>query len=206
MLQASVSLTRYRVVEQPEPSSLADVPRLLREYAFRDIDDTTDERSFGWANFDDMLDTQWRESPPEKGDYFAFSLRLDTRRIQPAVLKKHVQIAMKDELAKAKEQGRNFVGRDRKKEIKEQVALRLRARSLPIPAVFPVVWDPAANRIYFESTNAKAKSLFEDLFTDTFGLNLEPLTPFFMAVEHLGEDAVGRLENLEITSFVESGG
>jgi DNA recombination-dependent growth factor C len=205
MLQASVSLSRYRAVEQPQPSALAEVPQKLKEYAFRDIDGTTDERSFGWVNFDDMLDSNWSVSPPEKGDFFAFALRLDTRRVQPAVLKKHVQIALNDELVKAKEQGRKFVGRDRKREIKEQVALKLRARALPIPAVFPVVWAPADNRIYFESTNAKAKSLFEDLFSDTFQLTLEPLTPFFMALETLGEEAVSRLENLEITSFVESG-
>jgi hypothetical protein len=69
------------------------------------IDATTDERSFGWTNIDDMLDVGFTQSPPEKAHYLAFSLRLETRRVQPAVFKKHYQIALKAETAKAKEQG-----------------------------------------------------------------------------------------------------
>jgi hypothetical protein len=167
-----------------------------------DIDGTADERAFGWANIDDMLDMNWTVSPPEKANYFAFSLRLDTRRIPPSVLKKHNTIAVNKELAHNKEQGKNFVSRDRKREIKEQVALRLRARTLPIPAVFDIIWNPTTNRIYLSTTNAKVRSLFEDHFTLTFDLHLEPLTPFFMAMDILGEDAAPRLENLDPTIFV----
>jgi len=202
ILGSSVGLTRYRILEEVTDEILRNIPELLKKHAFMDIDATAEERSFGWTNIDNMLDMIWADSPPEKGEYFAFSLRLDTRRIQPAVLKKHYQIALNEELAKAKEQGRDFLSRERKKEIKEQVSLRLRARSLPIPAVFDIIWAPSDNRIYLDTTNAKAKGLFEDLFRDTFELTIEPLTPFFLAMEHLGEDAAQRLETLEPTSFV----
>ena len=202
ILSASLGLTRYRVIEDVPRELLQNVPDQLKKFAFQDIDDTSDERSFGWANVDDMLDTAWTASPPEKGAVFAFSLRLETRRIQAAVLKKHYNMALKAELAKAKEQGKNYLSRDRKREIKDQVTLKLRARSLPVPAVFDVVWDPAANRVYLATTNAKARSLFEDCFQMTFDLHLEPLTPFYLAQETLGEAATKRLENLEPTRFV----
>ncbi len=81
------------------------------------------------------------------------------------------------------------MSRDRKREVKEQVTLRLRARSLPIPAVFDVIWNPTANRIYLDTTNPKMRALFEDYFTLTFDLHLEPLTSFFMAMDILGEKA-----------------
>lgn len=202
ILAASCGLTRYRVIEEVTDEVLRQIPEKLQQFKFIDIDDTAEERSFGWTNFDDMLDMEWRQSPPEKADYLAFALRLDTRRIQPAVLKKHFTIALNRELAQAKEQGKNFVGRERKREIKEQVTLRLRAKSLPIPAVFDVVWDASNNRIYIDTTNAKAKALFEDYFTLTFDLHLEPLTPFFLAMDILGEEAAGKLENLDPTIFV----
>ena len=48
---------------------------------------------------------QWRSAPPEKGAYLAFALRLDTRRIPPAVLKKYVTIALREE-GRIKEQGK----------------------------------------------------------------------------------------------------
>lgn len=202
IMSSSVSLTRYRVVEKPGRDILAQVPEKLVRFAFRDIDNTADERSFGWVCFEDMLDTRWRKAPPEKGAYFAFALRLDTRRISPAVLKKHLQIAIESEMEKAKEDGKNFLSRDRKKEIREQITLKLRARTLPVPAVFEVVWDPGSNRVWFGTTNAKARNLFEDCFTATFDLNLEPLTPFFLALEKLGESKAARLENLEPTLFI----
>lgn len=202
ILSASLGLTRYRIIEEVPDSLLQEVPEKLSQNSFIDIDDTAEERSFGWTNIDDFLDVNWTQSPPEKAEFFAFSMRLETRRVQPAVLKKHYQIALNAELARNKEQGKNFVSRDRKRELKEQVTLRLRARSLPVPAVFDVVWTPSANRVYLDTSNAKARALFEDLFTATFDLHLEPLGPFFMAMEELGEDSVEKLENLDPTIFV----
>ena len=202
ILSASTGLTRYRIIEEVPQETLQQVPEKLKQFCMMDIDATAEERSFGWTNMDDMLDTNWTKSPPEKAEYFTFSLRLDTRRIPPAVLKKHLAIALEKELEINKEQGKNFVSRDRKRELKEQVTLRLRARSFPIPAVFDVVWNYSDNRIFIDTTNAKVRALFEDHFALTFDLHLEPLTPFFMAMDILGEEAAPRLENLEPTIFV----
>ena len=160
----------------------------MNKFCFVDIDATADERSFGWSNVDDMLDMNWTQSPPEKAEYFTFGLRLDTRRIPPAVLKKHCTIALNKELEHNKEQGKNFVSRDRKRELKEQVTLRLRARTLPIPAMFDVIWNPPANRIYLTTTNSKVRDLFEDYFTLTFDLHLEPLTPFRSEERRVGKE------------------
>jgi DNA recombination-dependent growth factor C len=197
-----VALTRYRIVEDVPSTLYQAVPARLKEWAFRDIDATTDERSFGWTNIDDMLDVGFTQSPPEKAHYLAFSLRLETRRVQPAVFKKHYQIALKAETAKAKEQGKNFLSRDRKRELKEQVELKLRARALPVPAVFNALWNTQNNQVWLDTTNSKARALFEDQFAMTFELHLEPLSPFFLALEMLGEDAAASLENLEPTLFV----
>ena len=202
ILSASLGLTRYRIIEDVPKELLQQVPEKLRQHSFVDIDATAEERSFGWTNMDDMLDMNWTQSPPEKAEYFAFSLRLDTRRIPPAVLKKHFTIAVNKELEHNKEQGKNFVSRDRKRELKEQVTLRLRARTFPIPAVFDVVWNPASNRVLLATTNAKVRALFEDCFTAAFDLHLEPLTPFFMAMDILGEEAAPKLEHLDPTIFV----
>jgi DNA recombination-dependent growth factor C len=190
------------VVGDVEDSLWRELPQRLKDNAFKDIDATTDERSFGWCNLDNMLDMDWAESPPEKGHYVCFSLRLDTRRIPPAVFKKHCMIALAQELAQAKAEGKAFISKDRRREIKDQVMLRLRARSLPIPAVFDVVWNTQSGRILLLTTNSKVKAMFEELFETSFGLELEALTPFALAADMLGEGVVSRLENLEPTSFV----
>ena len=101
-LKSSTSFTRFRLVDEVPADLWAAIPDKLKQFAFQDIDDIPQERSFGWVNFDDMLDTTWRLSPPEKADYITFSLRLDTRRIPPAVLKKHTRIAVQEEEAAAR--------------------------------------------------------------------------------------------------------
>jgi hypothetical protein len=94
ILSASCSFTRFKITE-PVPKELwMEIPAKLRQFAFQDIDDIAEERGWGWTSFEDMLDMQWRSAPPEKGAYLAFALRLDTRRIPPAVLKKYVTIAL----------------------------------------------------------------------------------------------------------------
>ena len=203
ILSASTGLTRYRIMEEVTDEQIREFPDKLRKYAFIDIDSTTDERSFGWTNIDDFLDVQWRKSPPEKAHYMAFSLRLETRRIAPAVMKKHLLIAMEAELEKAKELGKNYVSRSRKAELKDQVRIRLMARSLPIPAVFDAVWNLNNHHLLLDTTNAKACSLFEDHFKECFELTLEPLTPFYLAMDMLGgEKAAPKLEALDPTLFV----
>ncbi|MBU1247780.1 MAG: recombination-associated protein RdgC [Proteobacteria bacterium] len=203
ILSSSTGLTRYRIKEDVTAEQVRDIPEKLRKFSFVDIDATTDERSFGWTNIDNFLDVKWRKSPPEKAHFMAFSLRLETRRIAPAVMKKHLQIAQEAELEKAKELGKNYISRGRKTELKEQVRIRLMARSLPIPAVFDVVWNLDKHHILVDSTNAKACSLFEDYFLECFELHLEPLTPFYLAMDMLGgEKAASKLEDLDPTIFV----
>ena len=49
-MSASVGLTRYRIVEEDIPSSLwHEVEDRLKRNAFRDIDASAEERSFGWV-------------------------------------------------------------------------------------------------------------------------------------------------------------
>lgn len=201
LISASVSLTRYRILDDVTQQLMLEAPERLKKQAFRDIDHTADERSFGWVSAEDWLDPDWRAAPPEKGQFLVFSLRLDTRRIQPAVFKKHVILAERDYLASIKDEEKRFLSKDRKREIREQVALKLRARSLPVPAVFEAYWDTRSHIVCLASTNSKVRALFEDLFTLTFELTLEPLTPFFLAGRILGEEAVSRLEALESTDF-----
>ncbi|AAS96931.1 hypothetical protein DVU_2459 [Nitratidesulfovibrio vulgaris str. Hildenborough] len=148
-----------------------------------------------------MLDSQWRTAPPEKGEFLAFSLRLDTRRIPAAVIKKYTALSLRDEEERNKQQGKKFISRERKKELKEQVKLRLLSRFLPIPAEFNVVWATTSNMVYFASTQSKMCDLFMEYFTLTFDLHLEAMTPYQLAASMLDENAMSRLDIIEATQF-----
>jgi len=199
---ASCTFTRYRILEQPSAALWAQVPSLLKRHAFQDIDALPGElRSFGWTSFEDMLDIEWATAPPEKGAYLTFALRLETRRVPPAVLKKHHALAVREEKRRIAEQGKQFISRERKKELKEQVLLRLMRHFLPIPAIFDVIWATEAGLVYFASTQRKILDMFEDFFIKCFELSLEQLTPYGLAAVSLSEHDLSRLDTLEPTIF-----
>lgn len=200
--KSSTSFTRFRILDDIPADLWASIPEKLRQFAFLDIDDIAEERSFGWTNFDDMLDTEWKTSPPEKADFLTFSLRLDTRRIPPAVLRKHVRLALREEEERIRALGKKFVGRERKKEIQEQVKLRLMGRFLPIPAEFQVVWNTRTGRVYFASTQSKMIEMFLDLFTRSFDLRLEQLLPYSLALSMFGEECSSKLDAVQSTHFI----
>lgn len=201
-LNNSCSFTRFRITETIPQELWMTIPAKLKQFAFQDIDELAEERAWGWTSFEDMLDTEWKQAPPEKGAYLAFAFRLDTRRIPPAVLKKHILIALRNEEAHLEKQGKKFIARERRHELRDQVKLRLLGRFLPIPALFDVVWAIDTNQIYLASTQTKLIELFMNHFTLTFDLHLEPLTPYALAVSLLDETLATQLDTLEPTLFV----
>ena len=203
---SSISFTRFRIID-PIPSELwTQIPDKLRQFAFRDIDDLPEMQAAGWTCFEDMLDTEWRTAPPQKGDYFTFSLRLDTRRIPPAIIKKQLSLALKAEREKMQAQGKKFISRERKKDLKEQVLLRLRQRFLPTPAEFNVIWATDRNEVWFASTQGKMIDLFMELFITSFGLHLEQIEPYSLAEGLLDDVEMGKLDRCEATQFTMASG
>jgi len=198
---ASCSFTRFRILDTVPKELWLQIVDRLRQHAFLDIDDTAEMQAHGWVCFEDMLDNQWLSAPPQKGSYIVFSLRIDTRRIPASVIKKHLALAVRDEKARLQEQNKNFISRERKKELKEQVLLRLRQRFLPIPGEFNVVWATDRNEVWFASTQTRPIDLFVEKFLQTFDLHLEPMTPYNLACTRLDENRLTTLDHLESTQF-----
>ncbi len=160
-LKSSTSFTRFKIIDEVPASLWPEITDRLTKFGFKDIDDLPEDRGFGWVVFEDMLDSTWREFPPQKGgEYLTFSLRLDTRRVPPAVIKKHYGLAIKKEEAIIKEQGKTYVSRERKKELKELILFQLKKRFLPIPAEFQVVWNTSTNIIFIASVQSKVLEIF----------------------------------------------
>ena len=200
-LGSSCSFTRFRVID-PVPDELwAEIPQLLKKGAILDIDETTDSQADGWVSFDDYLDTTWQAGPPQKGAYMAFSLRLDIRRIPAGVVRKYLDLALKREKAENEKNGKKFISRERRKELKELVQISLRRRFLPVPSEFNVIWNTANNEIWFASTQEKVIELFVQRFLATFKLHIEQLTPSALALSMLGDAAEADISSVEPTQF-----
>lgn len=197
----SSSFARFRIVDPVSAALSQEIPQRLLQFAFRDIEDLPEMQAHGWVCFDDMLDSAWEAAPPFKGEFAAFSLRLDTRRIPAAVIKKHLALAVRAEKA----EGKKFVSRERKKELREQVLLSLRERFLPVPGEFNVLWNLQSNEVWFASVQTKMLDLFQEYFLNTFDLHLDQLTPYNLASFLLDENQLSQLDSIKATSFAGQG-
>lgn len=205
MLSAAISLTRFRILDAVPQTLWTEIPDKLKQFAFQDIDDISVVSSHGWVSIDHMLDTKWQLSPPEKGEYIAFSFRIDTRRISAAVFKKYLLMAMEKEQELMKKQGKIFISRERKSEIREQVKLSIMTKTLPTPAVIDVIWATGTNIIYLATTQSSVLDLFANYFTQTFDLHLEQLMPTNLGIEKFKQAGLPYPNELDEIGDIELG-
>ena len=71
MLSAStLNVTKLRIVSDATSRLVLahmDAQALLKKHPFLPIDDTPQERSFGWCAWGDLTDTEWNAATPDIG-------------------------------------------------------------------------------------------------------------------------------------------
>jgi DNA recombination-dependent growth factor C len=194
----SLSCTRYFVRGETPPDFLTWVDERLQSFLFREIDDTNDEKAWGWVVLDNLLQTSFDGGQAHKGEYLAFSLRIDTRKVPAAVFRKHYLMA---EIKVRQEQKFRRLSRQQKLELKKMVMADLLRRQMPQPALFDIVWHPGQQRLWLFATSPKVRETFETLFQETFELDIYLLFPYTLAQDVLDAAAQDRLETVEPAVF-----
>ncbi|PIE56069.1 MAG: DNA recombination-dependent growth factor C [Desulfobulbus propionicus] len=175
LLTGSSSCVRFTVGGSP-PSNFWDfVAERVAANSFRDIDDNMDEYSIGWVSVANMFDADFAYSSYAAADYVVLTMRVDERKVSPAVVKKCV---MKEEERIKKDRQLPQLGRAVRLEIKERVRAELLRKSVPVPATYDLCWNLGDATLLFFSTNKKALSQLEDLFRDTFDMPLTLQIPW----------------------------
>jgi DNA recombination-dependent growth factor C len=198
-LNGSASFVRFSV-EGELPENFWDfVAERIMAFSFKDIDDTYDEFSIGWVSVQNMFDSDFTFASYASGDYVTLTLRIDERKVAPAILKKFTQ---KEEERIKKEKQIPKIGRAVKIEIRERIQNELMKKAVPIPAIYDLCWNLSDSTLLFFSTNKKAHTLLEDLFKETFGLLIVQQIPYYMAERLLDDDGTQRLAALTPDIFV----
>lgn len=193
LLTGSASFTRFSVVGQLPDPFWETVAERITARVFQDIDDTTDEYSIGWVSVADMFDTDFRYSSYAVGDYVVLTMRVDERKVAPAVLKK---FTMKEEERIKREKQIPRLSRAGRVEIRERVRAELVRRSPPVPATYDLCWNLSDNTLLFFSTSRKAIALLEDLFKETFQLSLVLQIPWLTGLHLVEGEAADRYEEM----------
>ena len=190
LISGSVSFIRFGVEGKLPENMLDFIDDRIRSFSFRDIDDSTDEYSIGWVSVANLFDMDFRYASYLNGDYVTLAMRIDERKVSPAVLKKFVQ---KEEERVKLEKQIPKVSRTQKAEIKERVRAELTRKALPIPAVYELCWSLSESSVLCFTTNKKIHAILEDFFKDCFGLTIVQQIPYLTAEHLLDEEAVTRL-------------
>ena len=130
-LKGTASFVRFSVEGQLPENSLDFIAKRVMAFSFKDIDETYDEYSIGWVSVLNMFDTQFAYASYVAGDYITLTLRIDERKVSPAILKKFLQ---KEEEKVRLERQVPRLSRSVRVQIKERIKTELMRKAIPIPA------------------------------------------------------------------------
>lgn len=199
LIKGSASFVRFSVEGELPENPLDFIADRVTSFSFRDIDDTYDEYSIGWVSVHNMFDSQFKYASYLTGDYVTLTLRVDERKVSPAILNKCIQ---KEEERIKLEKQIPKISRAMKVEIKERIKAELMRKSVPIPAIFDLCWNLSRGTVLFFSTNKKLHAVLEDYFKESFGLNLRLQIPYVTAESIVSDEKRSRLETITPDIFV----
>ncbi len=177
---SSIAITRYHAEPEPTDGFRDKAVDLIQQNSFREPFSQALELSVGWAS---PLEPFVDEIPYQDivfDNYFYLAMRVDTKRVSAALLKKQRLLA--EQKAKV-EKNLKFISKALKEEIKDRVMLDLLTRTLAVPQVTEFIWDIETGHAMLLSIQDKARGLLEELFEKTFGRKLVPVLPVTIAQE-----------------------
>jgi DNA recombination-dependent growth factor C len=174
----------------------------LSRFAIQEIDGEATEKTAGWTSFHDPYRPVFSDASFVMGVYLVFSMRLDKKAIPPKVIQKYSQMEMANSLEKT---GREYLSRNEKKSIKDQVVETLCMRIPATPHIYDVVWHLEASRLWFYTNLKAANEELEALFHNSFSIRLIRMFPYTSAVLNSGlsDQEKDRLSKLNPTPFTE---
>lgn len=185
LIKGSLSLTRYRVLEEP-PEELTDefITGRLSKNAFIDIEHAPEEKSLGWVEFFNHLDSNFNPATYRFGGMVAMTLRLDTRKLPGKTVSRYYAIREAMYIEKTGRKPNSLA----KKELKDTVKSELLRRALVNTELMEVAWLCKENEIWLAGAGEKRREAFEELWSRTFGLSLQMLVPITLGLEIVGEE------------------
>ena len=183
ILSASVSITRYTVegvLKGPVMDSVLDG---LKKNTISEIDQEILEMTAGWTSATRPFFPDFDGSSFVVGPYFIFSLRIDKKRVPSKVIQKYVALEITKKLS---ESGREYLSREEKRMIKDNVTNMLCRRVPAVPYVYDLIWDYDARQVVFFSNLKSANEILETLFLKSFSLTLVRMFPYTAALFEAG--------------------
>jgi recombination associated protein RdgC len=196
LISGAASVMQFAVYGAP-PAEDSDgwLGRCLAGDGFRNIDETADEESIGWVQFDDNLVAGFAHSGTFRRDHFVIAaLRKDQRKLPGFLVRRLYARECETWLNQHPHVPR--VPRGARDEIREQVKLSLLQRTLPTPSIIELIWNTETRTMTAAATSTRAIDFLTERFKLAFtGLTLMPLHPMLRAERVLPEKSHAALNS-----------
>lgn len=166
------------------------------------------ERTYGWVSADNLLVTEFDVGSLMRGEYAAFALRVDRRRVNTRLLRAQLELEIGARLDAAEEAGgRRRLGRDERRDMREDLRKELLRQTQPSVDAYTVLLQPKHKLVYVLTLSRTANELVQMHFRDTFDAELVALTPWQRSAEiaedeaRTGNDLRPALGDLRRTEF-----
>ncbi len=202
ILSASVSITRYAVEGDLKGQFIDTVLDGLKKNTISEIDQEALEMTAGWTSTNKPYFPDFDGSSFVVGPYFIFSLRMDSKKVPSKVIQKYVAMEITKKL---NESGREYLSREEKKMIKDNITNMLYRRVPAVPDIYDIIWNYEARQVLFFSNRKVANETVETLFLKSFSLTLVRMFPYTSALFETGlsDSQKDVLTGLSTTGFLE---
>jgi hypothetical protein len=199
-LSGSMTATAYYVDgEIPKDFRTSYIERLT-ERRFREIDLASDQdEALGWVPSSNPFGTEFTLNDVVWNDYVLLNLRQDILRVPAGVFKMHLRKAIQDY---CEEMGKEKPNKHEAENVRGLLERELRRKVLPVIRVFEAVWNMERRQLWFFTTNKRLNEIFQDMFTDTFGVTLIPRNAYSLLEKmDLSDERLAHAANLEPSFF-----
>ena len=188
LITGSGSFTRF-LADGDLPKNFMEVlSAKIAGYSFLNLDENSiGERSIGWVNVMNMLDSRFNSFEFLKEPYITMSLRIDERKIPPTALK---QYCLEAEEKIKEDENLEYLPKRRRSDIKEGVTLRLLKRAIPISKAYNMIWNYSTGFVIFGCTSNKLCDEFTEIFFKTFDIHLQAIYPYTLASRLLEKEGL----------------
>ncbi len=193
-----VSFQRFSITGTLSDDITDKFVEALSARAFGRSGTRADDTQIGWIGPHHLFETEIAPEHIAFGSFAHLALRVDHLRVPPNVLRAYVRM---EEEATLEARQRAFLNRGEKRKARAAAALRAeqeaRAGGFRRMSSCPVLIDLAHRTLFLGSLGASMADKVMQLFSDTFGAALEPITPEYLALRSADQQRQTRaLESL----------
>jgi hypothetical protein len=145
-------------------------------------------RAAGWISLEHILDIEFSAEKNVRGPFLAFGLRLDQRRVPPALYKAHCAIEIKAALEVSEH---DRLSGAEKREIRRRVKQQLIEEVTPASRAIGLFWHRKQRCLHVNATSRTVLAEIEELFDRSFELSLEPRDPTLLGLELARDSGLG---------------